>query len=63
MKEIFERAVDAEAHKDFETRRAEHGADATAVHWAKRARQRNYWLFVAGSVVVMLLASFAMSTT
>jgi hypothetical protein len=54
MKEIFERAVDAEAHKDFETRRAEHGADALAHPMPRSADQRRFdaiYAIFAASVV------------
>ena len=42
MKEIFERAVEAEAHKDFETRRAEHGDDALAHPMPRSSDQRRF---------------------
>jgi hypothetical protein len=42
MKEIFERAVEAEAHKDFETRRAEHGDDALAHPMTRSSDQRRF---------------------
>jgi hypothetical protein len=54
MKEIFERAVDAEAHKDFETRRAEHGADALVHPMPRSADQRRFdaiYAIFAASVV------------
>ena len=54
MKAIFDRAVEAEAHTDFETRRAEHGDDALAHPMPRSADQRRfdaiYTIFVASVV-------------
>lgn len=54
MKEIFDRAVAAEAHKDFETRRAEHGDDALAHPMLRSGDQRRFdaiYAIFAASVV------------
>ena len=54
MKEIFDRAVAAEAHKDFETRRAEHGDDALAHPMPRSGDQRRFdaiYAIFAASVV------------
>jgi hypothetical protein len=54
MKEVFDRAVEAEAHKDFETRRGEHGDDALAYPMSRSADQRRfdamYAIFIASVV-------------
>jgi hypothetical protein len=54
MKEIFERAVETEAHKDFETRRGEHGDDALAHPMPRSGDQRRfdaiYAIFMASVV-------------
>ena len=54
MKEIFEQAVAAEAHKDFETRRAEHGDDALAHPMPRSGDQRRFdaiYAIFAASVI------------
>jgi hypothetical protein len=54
MKEVFDRAVEAEAHKDFAARRGEHGDDALAYPLPRSADQRRfdamYAIFVASVV-------------
>ncbi len=54
MKEIFERAVETEAHKDFEARRGEHGDDALAHPMPRSGDQRRfdaiYAIFMASVV-------------
>jgi hypothetical protein len=51
MKAIFDRAVETEAHKDFDARRAEHGDEALAHPMPRSADQRRfdaiYSIFVA----------------
>jgi hypothetical protein len=53
MKEIFERAVETEAHKDFDARRAEHGDEALAHPMPRSGDQRRfdaiYAIFVASA--------------
>jgi hypothetical protein len=51
MKEIFDRAVEAEAHKDFETRRAGHGDDALAYPMPRSGDQRRFDAIFCASVV------------
>ena len=54
LKEIFDRAVAAEAHKDFETRRAEHGDDALAHPMPRSGDQRRFdaiYAIFAASVI------------
>jgi hypothetical protein len=42
MKRIFDLAIEAEAHKDFETRRTEHGNDALAHPMPRTGEQRRF---------------------